>query len=231
MIHASKIKLSLLILGIFVVFAFFSTPTTATEDTEDATLSAQEETVRENIKNRIEQVIEENGVAEKEIKVKKAIVGKVERVTSEALTLKTMQGIQTVKLDAEKSIVLQLPKLEQLTIADIAIDGDVVVMGFLKEDMLEAKRILVSSSPLLPQEKKVDTGIVRSITATNITYVNRNNEEVETPLEKATEYKGADGKKIKRTGVKKDDNILIMSLTPEDASASAALVRILPEKE
>lgn len=217
-----------------VVSATSPTPSTSsakisTSSAKPATPSAsQDPTVTQNIKDRIEKILDEKTESAKQQLRKRAYVGRVERVNTEFVTIKTLNGEQTIRLLPETTMILSFPRLQTMQLQEMEIGGFVVVMGYVnQDDVLEARRILVAATPLFPPAKKVIIGTVSVVTPTKLTVVTRTQQEQVLTLSRSTVYEDTDGETTKRTDVKVQHTVLIILRNIDESSDSASLVRIL----
>ena len=212
------------------VFALTATPSSKTASpTPIATSSGSlnQETVTQNIKDRIEKIIDEKSEKASQALKKRAFVGKVSRVTTESLSIETLRGEQNVRVSS-KSTVLLFPKMQNLQLSDIEIGGFAIVMGYINgDDVLEAKRILVVQTPLFPMKKKVVIGHVIDLSTTVLSLKLRNNEEEKIPISKKTIYVDSQGETLKRTEIEDNAEVVAIRLNGDDASASASVVRLV----
>lgn len=186
-----------------------------------------QETVTQNIKDRIEKIIDEKSEKAAQSMKKRAFVGKVSRVTTESLSIETLHGEQHVRV-SPKSTVLLFPKMQVLQLSDIEIGGFAIVMGYINgDDVLEARRILVVQTPLFPPKKKVVIGRVIDLSSTVLSIRLRNNEEEKIPVTRKTIYLDSQGETLKRTEIDDNAEVVAIRLNGDDASASASVVRLL----
>lgn len=188
--------------------------------------------VRQNIKDRIEKVIEEKATGENAALLKKrAVVGQIERVSMESFVVKTQgKQQQTIKYLPEKTAVLYLPKLTATPLSEVELNSEVVVMGFVDEDdVLEARRVLVSPEPLFPARKEVLWGTVENTTSAGVDLLLRDGTARTIPFGKKTRFQTASGEKAVKTDIKVEMTVLVTVLAPTefDATPAASLVRML----
>ena len=121
-----------------------------------------------------------------------------------------------------------MPRLTPIEIADIEIDGFVIAMGYVDgDDVLDARRVLVSPTPLFPIKKGVILGVVQSIKSTQILVRTLTQENKVIPLSSKTIYQDNTGTTMKRTDVKGDSKILVITPDADNATVSASLVRVM----
>lgn len=202
-------------------FSFFSFAHAAT-----ATISASTAATRSAV-DRVKEILEETEQIQNQRK-RRALVGIVERVTTESLTLQTLKGEQVIKLLPEKTTIFSTPKPQPMQVQDIEIGGYAIVMGYINsDDVVEARRILVSPTMLFPPKKKVIIGTVQNISTSLLTIVTRTQKEEKISLSKKTVYEDKQGESLKRTEIQADDEVLIIFKNADDASASATVVTVL----
>lgn len=206
------------------------TPLTATSSakTKTASPSADPAVVKQNTLDRIEKILDEKGSSVLNSLKRKAYVGQVVRVTTESLTVNTLHGEVTVKLTPEKTAMFLMPRLTPIQISDIEIDGFVIAMGYVDgDDVLDARRVLVSLAPLFPMKKGVILGVVQSIKSTQMLVRTFAQEDKAVLVSSKTVYQDSTGTAIKKTDVKANTRILMITPNADDASASASLVRVM----
>ena len=218
---------------LFAIWGVFShanlvSAATATPSAKTALPSADPAVVKQNTLDRIEKILDEKGSSVLNSLKRKAYVGQVVRVTTESLTLNTLHGEVAVKLTPEKTTMFLMPRLTPVQISDIEIDGFVIAMGYVDgDDVLDARRVLVSPTPLFPIKKGVIIGVVQSIKSTQMLVRTLVQEDKVVPLSSKTIYQDSTGTTIKKTDVKENIRILVITPNANDASASASLVRVM----
>ncbi len=224
---------ALLVVGILGAVALhspfaFAATTTSTPSAKTASPSADPAVVKQNTLDRIEKILDEKGSSVLNSLKRKAYVGQVVRVTTESLTVNTLHGEVTVKLTPEKTAMFLMPRLTPIEIADIEIDGFVIAMGYVDgDDVLDARRVLVSPTPLFPIKKGVILGVVQSIKSTQILVRTLTQENKVIPLSSKTINQDNTGTTMKRTDVKGDSKILVITPDADNATVSASLVRVM----
>ncbi|MBI5150987.1 MAG: hypothetical protein HZA34_00245 [Candidatus Pacebacteria bacterium] len=218
---SSYFFLSFIIVCLVWLFSFSSLIQAAT-----ATISANTTATRSAV-DRVKEILEETEQIQNQRK-RRALVGMVERVTTESLSLKTLKGEQIIKLLPEKTTILSTPKPQPMQVQDIEIGGYAIVMGYVNsDDVIEARRILVSSTILFPPKKKIVLGTVQNISSSTLTLLTRMQKEEKISLSKKTVYEDKQGESLKRTEVREDDEVLVIFRNADDASASATVVTVL----
>ena len=205
------------------------TPTSSSSATPTP---VSQDTIKQNIKDRIERVIENSSSAgTKVVRKKQAFVGKIAKVTAESVVITTLQGIETVRYNPQKTTVLSLPKLQTIKLEEVELNSFVIVMGYIQgEEAMEARRILVSAVPLFPLPREIILGTVSTIGTTSIDLRLRDDKFRSILLSKKTIYKNVEAKSLKRTDVEEGQEVMVIvpkSELEETATPTATLVRFL----
>jgi hypothetical protein len=194
------------------------TPSTATSS------GSTDDTVKQNILDRIDKVLDQKPEV---MRKKSSAVGTVSRVTTEFITVQTLKGEQTVKIMPGSTVIVTFPRSLAAKLEDVELNGFVVIMGFMNdEDVLEARRILVSTTNLFPKEKRVVIGKIVELATTSFVVTTRDNREEKIVLGRSTAYEDVQGEAIKRTSLEVDTEVLAVFQDAGNASAAASLVRI-----
>lgn len=194
------------------------------DTTNDASADAE---VQKNIKDRIQQVIDEKKDSAA-TRIKRALVGQVEKINAESITIKTLKGNETAKLLDGKTIMLMLPALQHMEPQDIELNSFVIALGYVDETgAIEVRRLLISPVPLFPTPKEMFVGTVQTVSTKDITVLTRENKEQKILLSKTTQYENKDGANTVRTSIKPENEVFVTVVPPVTASSSASLVRVL----
>lgn len=219
--RTSYFFLSFVVVCLVWLFSFSSHIRAAT-----ATISANTASTRSAV-NRVKEILEETEQTQNQRK-RRALVGMVERVTTESLTLQTLKGEQVIKLLPEKTTIFSTPKPQPMQMQDIEIGGYAIVMGYINsDDVVEARRILVSPTMLFPPKKRVVIGTVQNISSSLLSIMTRMQKEEKISLSKKTVYEDKQGESLKRTEIQEDDEVLVIFKDANSASASATVVTVL----
>ncbi|HZZ98383.1 MAG TPA: hypothetical protein VFG51_00445 [Candidatus Saccharimonadia bacterium] len=183
-------------------------------------------TVDQNIKDRIQQVIDQNktdtGTGHL---IKRAFVGQIQKVNAEAITMRTLHAVETARI-TPNTVMLLMPAMTTLQEPDVELNAYAIAMGYLADDgVLDVRRLLVSPTPLFPPDRKIILGILQANTTKNITVQSRTNEQLVISVSTKTRYEDVDGNKAIRTDFKADTNVLVSIENPSNASSAATLVR------
>jgi hypothetical protein len=195
----------------------------------DPPASADASTVQEDIKNRIQQVIDQNKTnTSTDHQIKRAIVGQVQKINAESITIKTLHSTETARVADGSTVILSMPSMQAAQEADVELDAYVIAMGFVADDgVVDVHRLLISPLPLFPPDRKIVLGTLQTNTAKSITILTRDNQQVLVPLSTKTRYEDTDGNKAGRTDFKLNSSLFVSIENPTSASSAAALVRML----
>ncbi len=169
--------------GIILTFTFILASALVVSAKENATNEA--ETVREKVKEKIENAK----------KNPRAYIGTVTDKTNETLQVKNRSGeIQLVSVDEENVSFVKAGKTtSNIKFNDVAIGDFVVAMGLENEAVLEASRVLVTST-IEPPKRKIVSATVISVSKKEL--VLKDNEGNSLKLSFPKKWKGPDVKDI-----------------------------------
>jgi len=146
------------------------------EETTEASPSATE-----SLKERIEKVVEEKKEAvQEQIQelsfVKKGMIGQIERVSEEAITISNKSGTQVIPLTDNLDLVMDD---ETASVDDLAVDSWVTILGLQQEnkDDFEPIRVLISEKTLRPRPQLVSIGAITEFDDDEVTILARGSEE------------------------------------------------------
>lgn len=212
-----KIGLGLLLTIISACLAFSLNPGVkiqAAEDEDEASPSATK-----SLKDRIEKVVDEkkDQVEQKVTEstaAKRGFIGRIDRVSEEAITLVNAKGTQVIPLSPE----LELVKDDQeANIEDLAVDDWVTVLGIQNDKDFEPLRIVISEDQLSPRPQVVAIGSIASFNSSQVTLKSRQDDsEVEFDLNNNTDYKNIEDEDIAIADLFEDMQCLIAGYTSGD---------------
>jgi hypothetical protein len=173
----------------------------------------------QNLKDRIDSVLKNRadqvkGVLDEMTLKKRGFIGEVERVIEKTVTVKNNKGTEV--LSVAPSVVI-LRDNKKASIDDIAVGDWVIAMGYMTNGDFTLKRLVVSSTTLMPKSYDSVIGTAQTITKTQITLSPRTSAEAITyQINKTTHYENAEGTTLKATDIKKDSQYLIISYTDKN---------------
>lgn len=154
MIKQALKKTGLLLLLILLI----TTPVTAQEQASEGAQEDLSETIKERLKKA-----SNDSVLSVTDTAPTALVGTLESVANGTLTIKTKTGVSLASVNDDTAYV-RLPKSETIAFEDVAIGDYVIAMGFVNgSEVLEAERVVVSSTPPTPSTKQSLVGTVIAI--------------------------------------------------------------------
>lgn len=183
------------------------------------------------LKDRIEKKAEEASTIDQK---KKAIVGQIERVSEESLTLINSKGIQIIPVDE----TTQLTKAgEAIELADIAIEESAIVLGIIQEESFQPLKIIITEEKLLPDPQKIVIGSLVEISDNQLIIRSRETqEEITFDFVISTRFEDEAGEEINQSALFEEVQLLvagsiIAQTDTDDETPTAAVVRSLATLE
>lgn len=137
---------------------------------------------------------------------RKAIMGRVTRVTDEAITLDSRQGSTILPIDENTNIT---KASKEIALSAIAVDDWALVMGKVDDNTVTPEYVMVSSQSLEPEPYLVALGSLSQIGKTSVTITNRaDDQEMELTINKNTKYQDLDGKEASLSNFVTDLTVL-----------------------
>lgn len=215
-------------------------PANAQSTTEEATpssvISPQE--VKEKIKQRLQDVVEEKmenvkGVIEKRLQSKAfAYVGSLKSINDDFLIVETKEGEKKAKVASDSAIIFvkQGASKKNIKLKEAEIGQFTIAMGFMdKEEIINAKRVIFSPMPTVVK-RKVIFGKVTEIDVNKL-QVKSNGEEVRFSIDSSTDFKIKGLNKPKVADIQIEDKVVaILDLDKEDKVKSCKAIFIIPGK-
>jgi hypothetical protein len=159
---------------------------------------------------------------------KHALVGKIVRVTREAITIEITDGDTSIFPLSE---ILLLNQNEQAVNVDsVAIDSWATVLGYMSDDQnFEPMYILVAGESLQPKSQFISIGSISAITTKLLTIAPRNDPSgsVEISLVKATTFQNSVGEELTLKDFETDMQVLVVGLNGANDSIEGVTVRSL----
>jgi hypothetical protein len=186
----------------------------------------------QKLKERIEKIVGEKkdqvqGAIDELSLEKRGFIGEVQRVTEETITVRSQKGTEIISVHDDMTILKAGKPIE---IGTIAVGDWLVVIGYVEDDALVAKRILVSSETLRPRNHVVALGSVVERTSKQLTVLTRKGEEVVFTVSTNTDYQDKDGEDAKATEFTKDVQVLVIGYET-DSGKIATKVRSIVSLE
>ncbi|MDH5532917.1 MAG: hypothetical protein OEX81_00625 [Candidatus Pacebacteria bacterium] len=192
----------------------------------DASLSSK---TTQKLKERIEKIVEEKkeqikGIISNLDATKQGFIGEVQRISEEAITVKTNQATRIIPITEDVEI---LKDGKEIVLSDIAVENWLVIMGIIEDDTFKPLRILVSGETLRPRPSYITIGNISAIERYELTVTPRSGEEeTAITLNSKTSYEDLNGEEINRTDIEEDTQALIIAFD-DDGEKIAKRVRIL----
>lgn len=180
--------------------------TNADSETQEASDSSSIENIKKIIKDNLNSGLV-RGTIDNLMNRKVALIGKVDRVTDETITVTNRLGTRIIPV----TNVLSLTKdASDIKITDVAVENWILVLGKIADDTFTPVFIEVYEETLRPKEQFVSIGTVTQISANTITIDPRNsNSEEEISLVKTTTYENSNGEEINKSLITEDITVLV----------------------
>lgn len=182
----------------------------------------------QNLKERIERVLEEKrdqvkGVLQDLSTHNRGFIGEVQRVSDEAVTIKSAKTTNIFALTDQVTLV---KKGKKISVADISVGDWVLVLGTNKEDFIPT-RLFFSSTTLRPKNKVVMVGTIKSLTKSQVVLIPRSGQAEKTfIINKTTSYQDGAGESLTSKDIDTDIQCLVIGLET-DSGVVAKVIRTL----
>jgi hypothetical protein len=200
--------------GIFIINPPFLSAATKSGTTSESTSSAaqlDEDTqgAIEELKKRIEKNSDKvKGVINSLLYKHKGMVGEVQRVTEETVTIRTQEGTTILPINDDVEISRQD---KNIAVDDVAIGNWVTVMGLEKDTNFSPRFIEISVDSLRPKPQVVRLSVITEISNTLLTLMPRSsNETIKATLTKSTKFEDADGEAASLKDFEADMHVLLV---------------------
>jgi hypothetical protein len=201
-------------------FKLVSTPSPAAESSDD-------EQATENLKDRIDRVLEQRQEKLRELEQagqrRRIFIGEVQRIIEQTVTLRTPRGNQTMIIGPEIGMTKDGRKA---TIDDVAVGDWVGVIGFLDKESIQPQRVFISGTTFKPTNFVTVVGTIKEVTRTQLTVVDANQTDQKFTFTRTTQFQGNDGATIKRENLETDTQVVVVGKT-ENNQTSALLIKSL----
>jgi hypothetical protein len=203
------------------VFAASPSPTpSAVVKASPSPLPSPSADTTQKLKERIDKVIEKRrdqvkGIIDQMSSEKRGFIGEIQRVTEKTVSVKTTRGEQ--ELFTLDDTIPVLKDNKKITIDDIAVGDWAIAMGYMSKDEFSLKKLLISSTSLLPRPYETKLGNIKTVSTTQLVIIARPDQDQKTyVLNKATKYQDANGNPIDRKALHELDQVLVISFTDKN---------------
>lgn len=214
-----KVVLVILLLGMFFSSFMPSARTFAQTETEGAGENASDSATTDELRKRIERVVEERreqikGVVEDLLVKKGAYIGEVIRISEEAITIKSNETNNIIPLTEE---VVILENNQPVNIATIEVGNWATVMGNRTSTTIEPEYVLISATSLRPENYYVRLGTIQTLNRTELVFIPRGTEEQTTiSLQRTTKYQNSDGEPAVVADFEEEFGVLVIASEGKD---------------
>jgi len=208
-------------------------PSKNTVSTSSAELTTQ------NLRERIERIVEEKrdqikGVLSEISITQRGVIGQVQRVTEESITIRTHKGTEIIPI-ANTAYTVELIKANKpIKPTEIAVGDWLLALGVIEDDSFEPIRITISSSSLRPRTRSITIGSIANLEKTELTIESRSaTGSVTYTTNKDTKYQDLSGASITAADIEESMQAIVAGYIIEPSGSSnttqrvAKLVRVL----
>jgi hypothetical protein len=183
----------------------------------------------EKLKERIERIVEEKreqvkGVLSDISAGRRGFVGEVQRVSAEAITIKSAKATHILPLSDEVKLARGT---QTIKVEDIEVGQWALVIGKTEEDTFVPETIVISAKTFRPEPRYVALGELKKVTANTFVFTARGStEDVTLTTDKNTTYQDSEGVTFKREQLKENFQILVVAID-KGTSKTVTSVRLL----
>ncbi|MEA2056677.1 MAG: hypothetical protein U9O78_03140 [Patescibacteria group bacterium] len=192
------------------LFAFLNAPTnspTLAQETNEASPST-----KESLKERIDKVVEEKKEQVKDkveefSQKKRGFIGRIDRVSEEAITLENRKGTQIIPFNDELALT---KNNDEVSVEDLAVDDWVTVLGFQEETNFSPIKLIVSEDDLNVRPQIVEIGSIVDFDQKQVTIKTRDGgSEIEFQIKKTTLLEDSNSEEFSTSDLFEDMQCLI----------------------
>ncbi|MDQ5951262.1 MAG: hypothetical protein QG639_539 [Patescibacteria group bacterium] len=203
----------------------------AQTETEGAGENASDSATTDELRKRIERVVEERreqikGVVEDLLVKKGAYIGEITRISEEAITIKSNETTNIIPLTEE---VVILENNSPVNIANIEVGNWATVLGNRTSTTIEPEYVLISATSLRPITYFVRLGNVVSLDRTELVFTPRGTEdEITVALQRNSKYQSSDGEKAVAADFEEELGVLVIAAEGQDGLELITLRSLAP---
>ena len=210
---------------------------TSSVQAQTATESASPspEVTTQNLKERIERVVQEKkeaikGAIDRMGTQKRGFIGEVQRISEETISVKTSKGVRIVAVNDPDLAIFK--NQQPIKLENIAVGDWIVAMGFAEEDgTFTPRRLLVSSQTLRPKDYRLELGNITEVTRTTVTITTRvDGSSQEFTVNRQSKLQDIQSESITLTDIEVDMQALVVSYT-DDENQIIQVLRVLSDLE
>lgn len=176
----------------------------------------------EAIRGRINRAVESTHAGSSNDKTRRGFVGRLERVSEDALTFETIKGTQIIPLEDDTRLIKNNQPVE---ISDVEIEDSAIILGHQNNNGFEPALIIFSDKDLFPRPKFVIIGSLLEIDANQLRLISRREEkEYSITTNVQTNYENIEGDNLGRTSLFKDMQVIAAGYIESDDNDSGARI-------
>jgi hypothetical protein len=189
------------------------TPSPTEDPQSDATTTANLKARIDNVlKNKEDQV---KGAIDDLTLRKRGFIGSIERVIEQTVTVKSLTGNEILNITSDVAIMKDSKKA---ILDDLAVGDWVIALGYTDGQTFTLRRLVASSTTLMPKTYESVIGTAQAVTKTQLTLASTKEgvDPIVYQLNKNTHYEDLSGATLKSTDLKTDSQYLVISYTDQD---------------
>jgi len=192
--------------------------------------SPSREAATESLKDRIDRILETRQEKLRELEQsgqrRRAFIGEVQRITERTVTLHNRRGNQSFTVNTD---VVLLKGGKTATIDDIAVGDWLCVIGFSDKETVQPQIVIISSTPLQPEQLDTMIGTIKSVSRTQIVVTDPKGSERTFSIVRTTAFEDVDGEVSKLGNLETETQVIVVSET-SGSQSSAVTIRSLAGK-
>lgn len=210
--------------------AFAATTPTPKLTPEPTINQPTESETTEKLKERIEKIVEEKrdqieGTIQDLTGKKRGFIGKIQRVTAEAVTIVNAKGTHIIPLTES----IQLVKAKKaIKPEEVAVDNWAMILGYQEDGAVSPRYMSISETSLAPKKPVVFLGTINKITATTMEVTARAATEPTTfTFAKSIDWQDSSGEATAKKNFVESLQVLVVGYADDEETTLLTTVRAL----
>ena len=201
------------------MLAVTSTDSATTENQED------ENSTIDNIKKVIQEKKTELGTVGANLRLKRAFLARVIRVSEETLTVSNYAGNKIIPLEEE---VLIQKDGKDVKIDEIAVDNWVGIQGDLVDDSLKISKVTVYEKDFSPKDRVIAIGAITSLGKSELKFQPRSGEsEFNFSLNRDTSFQDVEGEEASLSDFYEELQCIVVAFADQNGNYVISTIRAL----
>lgn len=194
-------------------------------DSATTTNEATDTSTIDNIKKVIQEKKTELSTVGANLRLKRAFLAKVTRVSEETLTVNNYAGNKIIPL--EKEVAIQKDG-KDVAIDEIAVDSWIGIQGDMVDDNFKVKKVTVYKNDFTPKDKVIAIGSISTLGRNDLKFQPRSGEnEFNFSLNKNTVYQDMDGEEVLWSDFYEDLQCIVVAFADKNGNYVISTIRAL----